>query len=324
MAPLTSLAQTFDELEAEVEDVAQYAALARPVFERVFEIIAHADPVDQAYDKFYAGEISEQAVRDLIVEKRASLNDLIGDIKADYDALPPAPSFSFNPNNSAGVSEQNFNKFLNSSERFTRTSLNMTEAALDGDMQVINDMAARFYHQSGLMIDISNTLLRADRNSIKAPKHPQRSILNAQINTNEVVLMLLHSQQASILDLDRVRFQQEVENAKSAIEYHREILRAGRNAQNWSEEQLERALIGLSGSELAFLRKIAAMMKAYDKAWLVEEDFISIVEPALIELETLYSNENRLNAILDDLFTKIESIETRRYDLIYERIELLQ
>ncbi len=321
MGPVS--AQSGEDLQSELQEIAAYAEQARPIVESIYGLIEITDAADLDFLSFESGEITEQEYRQRLATHSNRIEVMAVNIRARFKALPSAPEFSLQ-DIQVGFGEGQFESLVHSNEVFAQDVIALYERLIEADDEDIKAFSMSVYDRADVMISVTNTIIQSSIDSLGNEPHPQRHALGSVINANHAMLRLLQVQKALIYPEETDGLDAALSAFKATIPKHRNLLRQGKSDQASTREQLVRSRIFLSGPDRDFTDRAIAMLDAYDQQWALEQQMIDWMEGIASELDAANADYEDLDAILMRAMDEFVPFEDRRTELIYGRVSLLK
>ncbi len=315
------VAQTLDE---EMAIFAAWSNGSAQIINRMYEIPAYSEKAAEVYQDFVAELTDEDtAIADLAV-LRAEMEKLVLSLKSEVENYPAQPKLKYFEQNSALFEREKFVGMLEELRGLGADSIDSFEKLVQGEAF---DPEAEFLNtleKVRLFGKMSDSILAGQRQSIQFRNHPQRFVIDAMMNSNRAIL--LSQEYLGVLENYDVPATADelIADFKDVIKKHRRFIAKGKKGQSALTKQYEPYLKTASAGERATVSKVLNMMKAYDDAWALEENFINSIDSFVTLVSSGEAGYATVQPALDTFSAELITFEMQRLQLAQDRVSLLQ
>jgi len=316
-------AQNANQAEQQMAELAAYAASLKPVIESINDIMIPTDEADLTFTAYLDGKLDREETKLGFEQNRSDIARLAAQVGADFNALPPPPKLSLIPQKRIGVVPEDIEAMIIQIEAFSFDLMNLYDEALDGNEEALYGLGERVYDRAEILISVGNTILRADAAAITDRTHPQIPVINATINSNDLALVIMNLQRALILDGDEDAYRLGVSVYMGKIAKHEQIIQTGNQNQRKLLKLLRDAKVEARASEQSLLNTVTTMVKAYDEAWRLEQNFVDDLNAQLPVFQSDPLDYDAIDAAIILVLDQLGVHETTRIELIFARVAMI-
>lgn len=316
-------AQTSAEIQAELAEVATYMQRLRKPTEQIYDILEPVEKAELAYERYLEGSISDDAYLALMDGFRDQINTTGQKVRTELANVGPGPKVSFNDVDYS-VSVEKYEVLISATETLALDMINLYSNIDDADATRDRELALAVYDRAEVLADIGNTLIKADMEMIKQPNHPQKVVLECMIKSNDISISMMLIQKALTHPEETDGLDAALDALEADIEAHRQLVARGRSDQKLMNQRMQFAVLMSDGEDKVFMQSVMTMIATYDKAWLMEDEFVEAMTRMLLDLRAAKGDEDRINARIDLAYNALIDFEDGRNDLIYDRIAMLK
>ena len=316
-------AQSLQAAQNDVGRISAWLAEATPAIEEMYSITGPSEQAAIVVDQFADGAISAEDAKAQLAIFAEETRLITEAVKARLALLPPAPELEVIEVSSA----LNSDAFLDMADKISDVGLSaieMLSKAVDGDVDGVEAGFIRSFEQTAVLVEVSNALVEADKASVSTKTHPQISVLDCLINSNELLLDALMIQGAFYeYPVDKT-MTEAVSELRLGIRRHEKLVKEGKQYHATLTKNLSTAQKSATPGDSAILASALNAFTTYEQNWASEAQLIAAGKELIEVLRSDDAPYETIEAAIDEFFDMILFVEEERTRIIVDRIQMMQ